>query len=176
MFNKHKVKIHFAHRTFAWTSEAKGKANVHCVIIGFTCFDVPEKRLFDYENPKALAHETKVQNINPYLLEGKDIVVAKRSNPICGVPEACAGNKPVDYNNLKIEADEYQDFITKNPESKNWIKKMVGADEFINGKERYCLWFVGCPPNVLRRMPMVLDRVEKCKQARLLSKDKGQEI
>ena len=78
-----------------------------------------------------------------------------------------APNKPCDYNNLKLEPDEYQEFITKCPESKKWIKKMVGAQEFINNKERYCLWLVGCEPNELRKMPLIIDRVNKCRESRL---------
>ena len=78
-----------------------------------------------------------------------------------------APNKPCDYNNLKIEKEDYNDFVSKCPQSKKWIKRMVGAQEFINNKERYCLWLVGCSPNELKSMPLVLDRVKKCKEARL---------
>jgi type II restriction/modification system DNA methylase subunit YeeA len=76
------VKIHFAHRTFQWTNEAKGKAAVHCVIIGFALHDYAEKRLFDYESLKAEAHEIKAKNINPYLVDAADIVLANRRDPI----------------------------------------------------------------------------------------------
>lgn len=166
MFNKYKVKIHFAHRTFAWTSEAKGKANVHCVIIGFACFDILEKRLFDYENPKALAHETKVQNINPYLLEGKDIVVAKRSKPICVVPEITFGNMPNDGGYLLFTNEEKEEFLQKEPLAEKFIKPLISSREFINGESRWCLWLEGVSPAEIKSLPMVLERVKKVKECR----------
>lgn len=89
------------------------------------------------------------------------------------MPKMLAGNKPVDYNNLKIELEDYPDFINEEPKSKVWIKQMMGANEFINNKKRYCLWLVNCPPNELIKMPLVLERVELCRKARLNSKDKG---
>ena len=156
------IKIDFAYKTFIWDSEANLKAHVHCVIIGFSDVKIDtERKLFD--NGKF----TKVDNINPYLVSAKNIFVESRNKPFDNRKKMIAPNKPCDYNNLKIEENEYRDFISNCPESKKWIKKMVGAQEFINNKDRYCLWLVGCEPSELRRMPLVLDRVNKCKEDRI---------
>lgn len=136
------------------------------MIIGFACFETGEKRLFDYENPKASAHETKVQNINPYLLEGKDIVVAKRSKPICGVPEITIGNMPNDGGHLLFTNEEKEEFLQKEPLAEKFIKPLLGAYEFINGESRWCLWLEGVSPAEIKSLPLVLERVKKVKEYR----------
>lgn len=158
------IKIDFAYKTFRWDSEANIKAHVHCIIIGFSHSDVLTKKpKYIYDN----GLKTIATNINAYLIDAPNIFVSSSNKPLFGQRKMVAPNKPCDYNNLKIEAKDYPDFIKKCPESKKWIKKMVGADEFINNKERYCLWLVGCTPNELKQMPLVLDRVNKCREARL---------
>lgn len=156
------ITINFAHRTFRWDSEASLKAHVHCVIIGFSCKNLVDKK-YIFDNGMIL----KADNINPYLVSGPNVFVESRNKPFDSRKKMIAPNKPCDYNNLKIEKDEYYEFISKCPQSKKWIKKMVGAQEFINNKERYCLWLVGCEPNELRNMPLVLERVNKCRQDRI---------
>lgn len=157
-----KIKIDFAHKTFRWDSEASLKAHVHCVIIGFSDKSVLVDKYL-YDSGKII----KTDNINPYLIAAPDIFVESRNKPIDNRKKMIAPNKPCDYNNLKLEPDEYVEFITKCPNSKKWIKKMVGAQEFINNKERYCLWLVGCAPNELRNMQIVMDRVNKCREDRI---------
>ena len=157
-----KIKIDFAHKTFRWDSEASLKAHVHCVIIGFSDKSVLVDKYL-YDSGKII----KTDNINPYLIAAPDIFVESRNKPIDNIKKMIAPNKPCDYNNLKLEPDEYVEFITKCPNSKKWIKKMVGAQEFINNKERYCLWLVGCAPNELRNMQIVMDRVNKCREDRI---------
>ena len=157
-----KIKIDFAHKTFRWDSEASLKAHVHCVIIGFSDKIVLVDKYL-YDSGKIM----KTDNINQYLIAAPDIFVESRNKPFDNRKKMIAPNKPCDYNNLKLEPDEYVEFITKCPNSKKWIKKMVGAQEFINNKERYCLWLVGCEPNELRSMPMVMDRVNKCREDRI---------
>ena len=159
-----KIKIDFAHKTFRWDSEASLKAHVHCVIIGFSDKSVLVDKYL-YDSGKII----KTDNINPYLIAAPDIFVESRNKPIDNIKKMIAPNKPCDYNNLKLEPDEYVEFITKCPNSKKWIKKMVGAQEFINNKERYCLWLVGCAPNELRNMQIVMDRVNKCREDRIKS-------
>jgi hypothetical protein len=95
MVNKYKIKIHFAHRTFKWSNEAKGNAAVFCVIVGFANYDTPNKSIFEYEDIKGEAHELKVKNINPYLVDAKDILITKRTNPLCNVPKMSFGNMPL---------------------------------------------------------------------------------
>jgi hypothetical protein len=173
IFNRYGVFINFAHNTFKWSNEAKGVAAVYCVIIGFSKQDKPIKKLFTYADIKGDATEMTVKHINGYLTDGPDVWIASRTNPLSKVPSMVAGNKPVDYNHLKIEGADYQAFIEKDPLAKNYIKRMIGADEFINNLERYCLWLVDCPPEELRKMPEVMKRVEACREARLKSVDSG---
>ncbi len=161
------VKINFAYKTFRWDSEANNKAHVHCIIVGFSFDERKEKYLFEGGTKK------KVNNINGYLADGPNVFIDSRNKPLCNSLEMTAGNKPVDYNHLKIEVDEYEIFKKNEPNALKYIKKMVGADEFINGKNRYCLWLINCPPQELRNMPMVLERVRLCKEARLNSVDAG---
>lgn len=156
------VKIDFAQRTFRWDSEASIKAHVHCVVIGLSYKDVDTNR-YIYDNGIVI----KADNINPYLVSAPNIFVESRNKPLDNRKKMIAPNKPCDYNNLKIEEEEYNDFIEKCPSSKKWIKKMVGAQEFINNKTRYCLWLVGCEPSELKSMPMVIERVNKCRQDRI---------
>lgn len=158
-FNVH---IDFAHRTFRWDSEASLKAHVHCVVVGFSIAENKKDRIiFENGNSKI------AKNINPYLIDGENAFIESRSKPICNVPMMTTGNRPADGGNLIIESDEYENFIIKEPKAKKYIKHLIGADEFINNKGRYCLWLVGISPAELRSMPLVMNRVEKCRADRL---------
>lgn len=173
MINKYGIKIHFAHRTFKWSNEAKGNAAVFCVIIGFANFDTPAKRIFEYENIKGEPHEIKAKNINPYLVDAKDIFVSKRTKPLCNVPKILKGNYYAKSEGLLIEENDLETLIKNEPNSKKYIKKLIGSDEFINNRKRYCLWLVDCPPDELRKMPLVIERVNRVKADRLTSRDKA---
>lgn len=170
LLKRHHIKIHFAHRTFAWSSEARGKAAVHCVIIGFANFDVSTKLLYEYETSRSEAHEVRVKNINPYLVEADDIVVMKRRKPLCNTPEMLYGSKPADGGNLVLSVEDKNNLLLIQPEAAKWIQRFIGSEELINGIERYCLWLQGIPPNELRALPHVIARVEKVKAFRLSSK------
>ncbi len=161
------ISIDFAYRTFRWDSEASLKAHVHCVIIGFSSCNTSEKLLYD--NGSVL----KVNNINGYLIGADDVLIARRKKPLCNVPEITKGCQPTDGGNLIIEADEYEDFIKKEPNAKKYIKRLVGAKEYINNLDRYCLWLVGVSPKELRSMPLVMERIEKVREMRLNSTDKA---
>lgn len=173
LLNQYNIKIHFAHRTFKWSNEAKGKAAVYCVIIGFASYDTPNKRIFEYEDIKGEAHEIKAKNINPYLVDAKDIVVSKKKKPICNVPEIIKGNYYAKSEGLIVEEEDLEFLITHEPNAKKWIKLLIGADEFINNRKRYCLWLIDCPPDELRKMPFVMERVNSVREDRLKSTDKG---
>lgn len=173
MINKYGVKIHFAHRTFKWSNEAKGNAAVFCVIVGFANFDTNQKRIFEYEDIKGEAHELKVKNINPYLVDAKDIFIGKRTKPLCNVPRILKGNYYAKSEGLIVEEEDLDFLITNEPNSKRYIKFLIGADEFINSRKRYCLWLVDCPPDELRKMPHVIERVNRVKADRLTSSDKA---
>ena len=147
--------INFAYQTFQWDSEAKIKAHVHCVIIGFsTFFNFQKKKLFIDNNVY------KVDHINGYLLDGDDIYIESRNNPICNIPTAAMGNQPIDDGNYLFTEKEMQDFIQMEPSSSKWFRPWYGSKEFINQTPRYCLWLGNCPPYELRRMPLCLERVE----------------
>ncbi len=173
MLNKYNIKIHFAHRTFKWSNEAKGNAAVYCVIIGFANFDTNNKLIFEYEDIKGVAHEIKAKNINPYLVDAKDILINKRSNPLCNVPEMCAGNVSYDSGYLIFSEKEKDEFILKETNSVKWFKKLIGGKELINNDIRYCLWLKDITPNELSQMKLVMEKVSLVKKARLAAKDRG---
>ena len=160
------IHIDFAHRTFRWDSEASLKAHVHCVIVGFSCLNVP-KTIYNNDQKK------DVKNINAYLIDAPDVYIESRKMPLCDVPEMVTGNRPADGGNLIIEADDYAEFIQQEPQAKPYIKKLLGAVEFINNKERWCLWLVGVSPAELRKMPLVMKRIQACKEDRGNAPDPG---
>ena len=169
MINKYHIKIHFAHRTFKWSNEAKGNAAVYCVIIGFASFDTSLKFLSDYKDIKGDAHETKVKNINPYLVDAKDILIEKKSTPICNVPQMFKGNQPTDGGYFLFSEIEKNEFLNKEPNASKYIKPLISAHEFINGEKRYCLWLINANPTELKKMPYLIERIEAVKQMRLKS-------
>ncbi len=136
------VHIGFAYRTFRWDSEAKIKAHVHCVIIGFSvAASSTPKKLFDGDRYQV------ANNINGYLLDGENVFVESRSKPICNVPEIGIGNKPIDGGFYLFEKEEMEEFIKKKePSSKKYFRPWYGSREFINQKPRYCLWLGECTP------------------------------
>jgi hypothetical protein len=162
--------IHFAHRTFSWSNEAKGNAAVHCVIIGFGLEDRPGKMIYEYDDIKGEPHAVPVANINPYLVDAPDVVLPRRSSPICSVPDIGIGNKPIDDGNYLFTTDEKLAFIALEPASAKWFRRWLGAAEFLNGYERWCLWLGDCPPHELRAMPEAMKRVQAVKSVRLASK------
>lgn len=170
MLNKYNIKIHFAHRTFKWSNEAKGNAAVYCVIVGFANFDTANKSIFEYEDIKGEAHELKAKNINPYLVDAKDILITKRTNPLCNVPKMSFGNMPLDGGHLLLSDEEKKEFLLKEPKADKFIKPLISAYEFLNGGKRFCLWLVDAEPNELKQMPEVLKRAELVKKFRLESK------
>lgn len=167
MISKYYVKIHFAHRTFKWSNEAKGNAAVFCVIVGFANYDTPNKSIFEYEDIKGEAHEIKVKNINPYLVDAKDIVIKKRTTPLCNVPKMSFGNMPLDGGNLILSDEEKIEFLKIEPNAEKYILPLVSAFEFLNGKKRWCLWLVNAEPSELKQLPEVLKRVEAVRKFRL---------
>lgn len=172
LLNDYHIHIHFAHRTFKWTSQAKGKAAVHVIIAGFGLDEPSKPVIFDYHTPESEAYMIEVKHINPYLVDAPDVLLFERSKPISNVPEAGIGNKPIDDGNYLFTKQERDLFLMKEPRAAKYMKPWIGSDEFINGYQRYCLWLGDVPPEELRSMPEVMKRVEAVRQFRLASKSK----
>jgi len=163
------IHIHFAHRTFSWTNEARGKAAVHCVIIGFGLEDHPGKVIYEYDDIKGEPHAVPAVNINPYLVDAPDVFLEKRRRPIGQAPEMTKGSQPTDGGHLLLSEAEREALLLAEPQAKKWIHPFVGADEFINAIPRWCLWLKDISPAELRAMPVVLQRVQAVKRMRLAS-------
>lgn len=177
LFNLYGIKIHFAHRTFKWTNEARGKAAVHVVIIGFANYDTTEKYLFEYDDIKGEPHSIGVKNISPYLVEGKDLIIPKRKSPICNVPEIAFGNMPNDGGNLLINDDEVESYKLIEGTVTNYIKPFLGAQEFLNGKKKWCLWFYKCSETLpLKKMRITYNRILEVEKHRANSNRKGTRV
>ena len=160
------VKINFAYRTFEWDSEAKTKAHVHCVILGFAYFDRNKKILYSNDSVSV------VKNINYYLYDAPNILVKSRNKPLCNVNKMIYGNKPADGGNLIVEKEDLNLF--KQDEcARKYIRPLLGASEFLHNKERYCLWLDGVSPAELKKSKLILERIKKCKESRLSSVAKG---
>lgn len=166
LLTKFNIKIHFAHRTFKWSNEAKGNAAVYCVIVGFANYDITSKSIFEYEDIKGEAHEIKAKNINPYLIDAKDILLENRSLPICNVPKMMYGSKPTDGGHFILSDTEKTEFLKKNPNSIKFIKQFLSAKEYINGEKRWCIWLVDADPKELKETPLILQRIELVKKFR----------
>ena len=148
------VDIEFAYRTFVWTSEAKDKAAVHCVIVGFTCGTSSRtKLLFESERSKIVSH------INGYLLDAPEMFINSRGSALHEYPSIVQGNKPWDGGYLILSIEERNELLDKYPESEKYIKPFIGSYEFINGKKRYCLWLKGISPAEYRGIPEIMERL-----------------
>ena len=162
LYDRFNIHIDFAHRTFRWDSEASIKAHVHCVIVGFSIApNYKQKQLYSSERFQL------VDNINFYLIEAPTVFVESRNKPICDIPSMTTGNRPADGGHLIIENDEIEEFLKKEPNAQKYIKKLIGSEEFINNKKRWCLWLVDANPAELLKMPEVMKRIELCRQDRL---------
>jgi hypothetical protein len=167
---KQGVRIHFAHRTFQWSNDAPGEAAVHCVIVGFALHDAARKAIYDYPDIKGEPHAVAAANINPYLVDAPDILIGRRSTPLCAVPEMGTGNKPIDGGNYLFTPEEKNAFLKLEPKAGKWFRRWLGGDEFINNIERWCLWLGDCPPDELRKMPEAMKRIEAVREFRASSK------
>lgn len=168
LFQNFALKIHFAHRTFAWESEARGKAHVHVVIIGFASFDKANKRIYEYHDGGVV--EVSAKNISPYLIEGADLAISSRSKPMCDVPACEYGNKPTDGGFLIVEEKDREEFLSENPDAKKYLRPLLCDKEYLYSIPRWCLWLVDAPPGDIRNIPGIRKRVEAVREFRLASK------
>jgi hypothetical protein len=164
---QYNIKINFAYQDFKWSNEAKGKAAVHCVIIGFSTYDRPAKRLYCYDDKKEVT-SIIANHINGYLCDAPDVFIKIRSMPLCDAPLMKNGNVPLDGDALKIEEADYEEF-----KDCKYVKRLLGGQELVYNEKRYVLWLVGANPAELQRMPHVMRRIEMCRKARLAMKDVG---
>lgn len=164
------VRINFAHRTFQWTSEARGSAAVHCVIVGYALHDTPQKLIFEYESPRSDPHAIKAANINPYLADGPDVLARNRRTPISDVPLMRWGNKPTDGGHLILSPEEKDALLADEPDVAPYVRRFMGGGDFINDKERYCLWLKDIKPQDLRNSKQVRERVQAVREFRESSK------
>ncbi|KJZ03072.1 methylase [Halomonas sp. S2151] len=164
------VRINFAHRTFQWTSEARGVAAVHCVIVGYALHDAPQKLIFEYDTPRSDPHAIKAANINPYLADGPDVLVRNRRKPINDVPLMRWGNKPTDGGNLIMSPEEKDVLVAAEPDAIPYVRRFMSGGDFINDRKRYCLWLTDITPQDLRKLKLVRERVEAVREFRQDSK------
>ena len=159
-------KIDFAYRTFKWSNEAKYKAAVYCVIIGFSSVIKKVDKKIIYENDGTFQ---EAQNINGYLVDVDNVYIESRRKPLCDVIEIGMGNQPIDNGNYLFTKEEMETFIKEEPQSKRYFIKWYGAREFINNSPRYCLYLADEKPNHIKTMPLVMERVENVREFRLKS-------
>ncbi|MBR0045127.1 MAG: N-6 DNA methylase [Synergistaceae bacterium] len=187
LIERFKIQINFAWRAFKWESESDDMAQVHVVIIGFSCSEYletkkiyteiePEVPISKEEREKAEKAGTPIifketheaENITPYITDAETVLVKARRKPLCDVPIMTSGNRPADGGHLLLSEDEYNELISKEPKAKKFLKRFMGAEEFINNNiPRYCLWLVGLTPEEQRKMPLVNKRIKACQKARL---------
>lgn len=164
-----RIRIQFAHRTFAWNNEGRGVAAVHCVIVGFGLGEVERKLIFEYEDIRGPAHALAAANINPYLIDGPDVLVQGRLQPLCSVPAVVNGSIPADGGNLVLDAEAREALLEREPDARRWLRPYVGAEGFIHNEYRDVLWLIDCPPGELRRLPAVMERVARVRDFRAAS-------
>jgi len=170
LFKTYNIKIHFGHQSFSWVSEARGKAAVHVVIIGFSACDIKLKKIFTYDNPKSDFREQLVSNINPYLMAGDDIYISSRSHSLCKSPKISFGSKPVDDGNLLLTDNEKTDMLAKEPFLAKFIRPLLCNKEYLYNIKRWCLWLQDADASEIRNSSQLLSRITKVKAFREQSK------
>lgn len=167
LFEDYHIHINFAYQTFKWNSESFAQAAVHCVIVGFSLFNRDIKWLFTDGITRKM-----VYNISPYLVEGSDTFVVAAKDSLCEMPKMSFGNQPRDGGFFVIKEEEYKDIVSKEPILKKWLNSYIGADEFIKGKKRWCLWLKHASPMDIMSSKILSEKVEAVRQFRLASKAK----
>ena len=167
LLNEFHIHINYAYQTFRWNSESLDQAAVHCVIVCFANYNRKSKYIYPLDSDKQI-----VKNISPYLTEGTDTFVVASKNALCNVPKMSFGNQPRDGGNFVISPDERTEILSKEPDLGKWLHPYIGAEEFIKGKKRYCLWLVHATPNDIKRSKILYNKVEAVRQFRLSSSAK----
>ncbi len=180
LFGRHSLEIAFAHRTFAWGSDARGMAHVHVVIIGLSRRDQAPgtKRLFSYEDINGDPTESIHAALSPYLFDASALinrhtVVEEVSRPLCDVPQLVIGSKPIDEGNFIFDEAQRSQFLQEEPSARPFMRPFIGATEFLYNEKRWILALGDVPPNIIRSMPKVRERIAAVREFRLRSKSKG---
>ena len=171
LYERFNIHIDFAWQTFKWSSQSTTQAAIHCVIIGFS-FANTNKAKYIYSDSII----SEAQNINPYLLNAATIFIESRKKSICNVPDMVYGNKPTDGGNLFLTPEEYTDIIKKDKIVAKYARQILGSNEYINNKKRYCLWLVNVSPSEIKKSKFILDRISKVREFRLSSTKKATQI
>lgn len=162
LFTEKHLTIEFAYRTFVWTSEAKDKAAVHCVIVGFTC-GTARNTCYLYESDR----RRTVEHINGYLVDAPNVFIQSRGKPLtAGLPIMSKGSQPTDGGNLIFSVEERDDLIKKYPQTEELLRRYISADDYINNKIRYCLWLVNISPSKYRNIHPIMERLERVVKCR----------
>ena len=161
------VIINFAHRTFRWDSEASLKAHVHCVIVGFSYVDMPDKILFDNDQHK------KVKQINAYLTEAPNVFIAKRNTPLCDVSSMNYGSFALDDGNYTISLAEHDELIQRDPSIEQFMRPFIGAQELLHAIKRWCIWLKDMPLSTYSKNSIIREKVERVQQWRAASNRKN---
>lgn len=168
LYKQFGIHIDFAYRTFKWGNEASDQAAVHVVIVGFSAApNYKEKKLFDEDG-----NEIRVQTITPYLADSTLVFIDSRNKPLCNSPDMVYGNKPTDGGYFFLTAEEKEEALKREPQIAPFIKKALGATEYLNNKERYCLWLTKVSPSDIRKSNFIQERVESVRKFRLASTKK----
>ena len=180
LFDRYGLEIAFAHRTFSWGSEARGKAHVHVVIIGLAHreSELKERRLFSYPDIKGNPVESRHGALTAYLFDAKGaadrhLVVKEESRPINGARRVVSGSQPIDGGHLIFDCSEKREFLRSEPKARKWMRRYIGAHDFINGGERWILALQDASPKDLRSMPKVLECLKLVREFRSTSKRKS---
>ena len=170
LFHSYGIKIHFAHRTFQWNNKARGKAAVHVVIVGYANFDTQNKYIYEYEDIKGDPHEIKVNNINPYLVQGSDLVITRRSSPlVTSTDQIRYGSFILDDGHYTIYPEEYNSLTEAFPCSQSFLKPYLGSRELINNEDRWCIWIDETNFTKVRECKPIFEKVNLVKEWRLNS-------
>jgi hypothetical protein len=167
----HGITIRFAHRTFQWSNEGKGVAAVHCVIIGFGLQQPVKRTLYAYNDGiKGEPTAIPARNINPYLIDAPDVMLQRRGKPLCDVPAMGIGNKPIDGGHYLFTPEDMAVFLQREPDAQPYFHRWLGAEGFLNGTERWCLWLGDAEPAALKALPCAMERVASVRRFRSESK------
>jgi hypothetical protein len=169
LLQRHNSRIIFAHRTFRWSNEARGVAAVYCVIIGFAAFIPPKRVIYEYETVDSEAMAITAKNINPYLIDGPNVVILKRTSSLCNVPQIKFGNQPIDGGHLLLTEEEKRNLDKNDLIAKQFIRRYIGSQEFINGTSRWCLWLKNASPELIKKSEFIIERLKEVRKFRLNS-------